>query len=86
MGRAVVSRQQLGSMPPRKPFDQHKLPLSVTVDRTHRLWLRENYLDLGFRSESHAIDDAIGLLMQKAEAAKVDQSGNHARPSRPRAP
>jgi hypothetical protein len=84
MGRSVMARLQPGSMPPRKPFDQHKLPLSVTVDRTHRLWLRENYLELGFRSESHAIDDAIGLLMQKAELERSQQQGNGGRANRSR--
>lgn len=86
MGREPDDARSLESMPARKPLEQHRLQLSVTLDRTHRTWLRENYAELGFRSESHAVDEAIGLLMRKAEADRSIQQSNSARTNRSRAP
>lgn len=51
------------NVPPKKPREEHKQVLTVTVDPGHRKWLRENYLALGYRSESHAVDDALRLLI-----------------------
>jgi hypothetical protein len=86
MGREPDDRRSLESMPARKDLEQHRIQLSVTVDRTHRTWLRENYAELGFRSESHAVDEAIGLLMRKAEADKSLQQSNLPKTNRSRTP
>ncbi len=62
------SRSRPGrNVPPRKPLNEHKMPMSVSIEREHREWLRENYKGLGYRSESHAIDDAIRLLIERAK-------------------
>jgi hypothetical protein len=82
MGREPGQGRSSEPMPPRKPLDQHKVQLSVTVDRDHRVWLRENFVGLGFRSESHAVDEAIGLLKQKSEADKSSQRGNGSKSTR----
>jgi hypothetical protein len=84
MSRGSQSNRLTDVMPPRKPLDQHKIQLSVTIDRDRRLWLRENYAALGFRSESHAVDEAIGLLMKKGEPEKLDQPGTSSRSNRSR--
>ena len=86
MGRRPTGVEGSEDLPPRKPLDQHRLQLSVTLDRDHRTWLRENYAELGYRSESHAVDEAIGLLMRKAEADRSIQQSNSARTNRSRAP
>jgi hypothetical protein len=73
---ATRSSVQGTAVPPRKPLDEKKQPLSVTIEPDHRKWLRENYLHLGFRSESHAVDQAIRLLMEArgGEKAKAPRS------------
>ena len=52
-------------LPPRKPAEEHKHPLSVTVEPENRRWLVANFKELGFRNMSHAIDVAIGLLRER---------------------
>ncbi len=86
MGRGPTGMEDSEHLPPRKPLDQHRLQLSVPLDRTHRTWLRENYAELGYRSESHAVDAAIGLLIQKAEATKQAQQSNGGKTNRSRTP
>ena len=61
---AGTSRTQRVSVPPKKDLAEKKQPLSVTIEPGHRTWLREHYGELGFRSESHAVDAAITLLME----------------------
>lgn len=56
------------AMPPKRPREERKQALTITIEPQHRQWIRENYKALGFRSESHAIDEAIRLLI--AERSK----------------
>jgi hypothetical protein len=51
-------------MPPKKPAEEHKQHLNVTVEPVNRAWLKENWARLGYRSESHAVDDAIRKLRE----------------------
>ena len=53
-----------GLMPPKKPEHLRKVPITVTIDPEHRKWLKDNYSKLGFRSESHAVDEAIRELIK----------------------
>lgn len=85
MGKEQRPGRALEPMPPRKPLDQHRVQLSVTVDRDHRVWLRENFAGLGYRSESHAIDEAIALLIRTAEVTKPNH-GNGGKTNRSRTP
>lgn len=71
-------------VPSKKPPEQHKLPLSVTINPSRRLWLKQNFAELGFRSESHAVDEAIGLLMKTAAETKAVQPSNRSRSDRSR--
>ncbi len=61
------SRQVRNFMPPRKPLDQHKQSMTVSLEPSNRKWIRESFQDNGFRSESHLVDEAIRLLMEKTE-------------------
>ncbi len=71
MTRDVAApRQARASMPPRKPLDEHKQPMTVTLQPENRRWLRDHYQELGYRSESHAVDDAIRLLKETKEKEK----------------
>jgi Arc/MetJ-type ribon-helix-helix transcriptional regulator len=54
----------VGYVPPKKPKDKHKKSVTVTLEPEHCVWLRENYKSLGFRSESHAVDEAVRLMME----------------------
>ena len=60
------SNRQRSQVPPRKPAEERKQALTVTLEPGHRHWLRENYRALGFRSESHAVDEAIRLLIAQS--------------------
>jgi len=52
-------------VPPRKPLNQHKQSMTVSIEPSHRTWIRESFQDNGFRSESHLVDAAIRLLKEK---------------------
>lgn len=54
-------------MPSRKPLNEHKQSMTVSIEPMNRNWIRENFRDKGFRSESHLVDEAIRLLMEKTE-------------------
>jgi len=84
MGRESESANRSELMPARKPFEQHKIAMSITLEPARRKWLRENYAELGYRSESHAVDDAIGLLMQKAEPGRSHPPSSSTKSSRSR--
>jgi len=60
-------RQVGGSMPPRKPLNEHKQPMTVSLEPSNRQWIRENFRENGFRNESHLVDEAISLLRRNAE-------------------
>ncbi len=60
------------TMPPRKPLNQHKRPMTVSLEPEHREWIREHYREYGFRSESHAVDAAIRLLIEKKQGEKEE--------------
>jgi len=65
---ARQSSYRAGSnLPPRKPLNKHKQALTVTIEPEHRQWLREHFMEYRFRSESHAIDEAIKLLRETKE-------------------
>jgi len=51
-------------MPPKKPAEEHKQRLNATIEPANRLWLRDNWARLGYRNESHAVDDAIRKLRE----------------------
>lgn len=51
----------------RKPRDEHKRPLTATIDPKNRVWIAAHYSQLGFRSVSHLVDKAIGLLIETLE-------------------
>jgi len=52
-------------VPQRKPLNQHKRPMTVSLKPENREWIREHYEELGYRSESHAVDVAIDLLRKE---------------------
>ncbi len=58
------------TVPPRKPLEDHKQSMTVSIEREHREWIRNHYRELGFRSESHAVDTAIHLLMESRAREK----------------
>ena len=58
-------RQMKRPMPPRKPLDQHKQSMTVSIDPSNRKWIRDSFRDNGYRSESHLVDGAISLLKDK---------------------
>ena len=57
-------------VPPRKPMDQHKQTASFSLDPARRAWLRENYARLGYRNESHAVDELIKRLMDEGDSGR----------------
>lgn len=61
-------------MPPRKPPNEHKQSMTVSIEPANRLWVRENFQGNGFRSESHLVDAAILLLKDKVQKEHRDQS------------
>ena len=64
----MKSRLQTGkALPPRKPLNEHKQSMSVTIEPEHREWVRNNFRQYGFRSESHVVDEAIRLLIEMKE-------------------
>lgn len=54
-------------MPPRKPLNEHKQSMTVSIEPRNRNWIRENFQDKGFRSESHMVDEAIRVLKEQSE-------------------
>jgi hypothetical protein len=65
---------KIGSLlPPRKAPEKHMQHLTVTISPVNREWLRQNWEKLGYRSESHAVDDA---LRQLRESGKGRSNGN----------
>lgn len=58
------NNQKGHSMPPRKPLNQHKQSMTVSIEPFNRTWIRENFQGNGFRSESHLVDQAISLLKE----------------------
>ena len=53
---------------------QKKLPMSVSISADRRKWIRENYESLGFRSESHAVDEALRLLIESRGSTRKRRS------------
>lgn len=68
--------RRVADMPPRKPADEHKQHLNVTVEPINREWLRENWAQLGYRSESHAVDDAIRRLRESGAGRSPSEPGS----------
>jgi Arc/MetJ-type ribon-helix-helix transcriptional regulator len=62
------------AMPPRKPLNDHKLSMTVSIDPSNRRWIRENYQSLNYRSESHLVDEAVSLLREKTEREKRERT------------
>ena len=58
------------AVPPRKPINEHKQSGTWSIDPNVRRWLRENFGGLGFRSESHAVEEAIRRLKESAPEKK----------------
>jgi len=59
-------------MPPRKPLNQHKQSMTVSIEPMNRAWIRENFQGNGFRSESHLVDEAIRLLKERLKEESDD--------------
>lgn len=57
-------------VPQRKPLNQHKKSMTVSLKRENREWIREHFEELGYRSESHAVDVAIDLLKERSKEEK----------------
>ena len=68
------SGQVRGSMPPRKPLNEHKQSMTVSIDPSNREWIRASYRDNGFRNESHMVDEAIRLLREKIAKEREKRS------------
>jgi hypothetical protein len=68
-------RKRTKAMPPRKPLDKHKQQMSVSIEKKHRDWIREHWEEYKFRSESHAIDAAIDLLIERLENKSPPETG-----------
>ena len=64
------------SVPPRKLPQEHKQHLTVTVEPATREWLRQNWERLGYRSESHAVDDAIKRLRESGSGRGPNEPGS----------
>ncbi len=62
------------AMPQRKPLNQHKQPMTVSLNPGNREWIREHFEECGYRSESHAVDAAIDLL--RKGRSKEDKNSN----------
>ncbi len=56
-------------VPARKPLNEHKQPLSVSIEPENRQWIREHWKELGFRSESHLVDEALRQFRERADKA-----------------
>lgn len=54
-------------MPPRKPLEKHRQSMTVSLEPDNRSWIREHFEEYGYRSESHAVDEAIRLLRSSKE-------------------
>jgi hypothetical protein len=68
MGIPMKGKDKTGSsMPPRKPLNEHKKSMTVSIDPENREWVREHYRGNGFRNESHLVDQAISLLKERIE-------------------
>lgn len=48
----------------RKPESEHKKQLTVTLEPEHVEFVNKYFKDLGYRSKSHLVDQAIEILMK----------------------
>lgn len=64
---------QVEPVPARKPLSEHKLPMSVSMEPDNREWIREHWRELGYRSESHLVDDAIRVLRATRENSRKER-------------
>ncbi len=55
----------LEAMPQKKPLDEHKQQMCISLEPSNSKWVRERYKELGYRSVSHLIDGAIGLFRKE---------------------
>ena len=80
----TMTRNRLGGpgthLPPKKPLAAHKLSISISLDPGRRRWLRENFDRLGYRSESHMVDDLIRRAMGPDEISDSNRRLLAARP------
>jgi Arc/MetJ-type ribon-helix-helix transcriptional regulator len=63
-------------MPQRKPLNQHKRPMTVSLNPENREWIRDHFEEYGYRSESHAVDAAIDFLRKEISKEHKNSSGN----------
>lgn len=63
-------------MPPRKDPEKRMQHLTVTVSPANREWLRANWEKLGYRNESHAVDDALRRMRVEGASRSVSASSN----------
>ena len=72
MNRARVGHTRY-TLPPRKPIEEHRKSVSYSIDPQRREWLRENFDRLGFRNESHAVDELIRRLIREDESGSKEK-------------
>ncbi len=57
-------------VPARKPLNEHKRPMSVSMEPENREWVRAHWRELNFRSESHLVDEAIRQFRERTDKGK----------------